>query len=72
MNKPNASFGIKRWVLMVSIVVLSQTMVLALIGASVSDTLPSPREEITVTLSITDTLDFYYVGLEVTYPIDAL
>src|SRR6056297_1147260 len=59
---------------MVSIVVLSQTMVLAQsqVGASVSDTLPSPREEITITLSIADTLDFYYGGVEVTYPADVL
>ena len=60
---------------MVSFVVLSQTTVLAqpyAVEAGVSNLEPSPREEITITLSLSDSVDFYYAGLEVSYPTDAM
>jgi len=60
---------------MVCVVVLSQTAVLAqpyAIGASVSQPQPSPGEEITITLSISEALDFYFGAVEVTYPTDVL
>lgn len=51
-------------------ILLSQTVALAQphdVAASVSNSQPSANEEITLTLSIADDLDFYYAGVEIMF-----
>lgn len=71
MKTNNRFSRIRRMVLVACFAVISQTIVFAqpfVISANVSNAQPSANEEIELTLSISDDLDFYYGGVEVTFP----